>query len=755
MMEETKKAAIETANESNGKSTKKTETPYLEQRLSALRITDEENHIKVLGYPDWRTFSEDGKGNIRINYLALDGQPFTYMDGRKEIEFARTRYQDPKDPKHKYDQPKGTETFPFFTPTILKKYKAKETIKTLVVTEGEFKAYKLSMLGVPCVGIGGIQNFKSKEKDRLHPDLIQLLNGCHVENVVLLFDRDCLEVKWEDGKDMYIRPNNFYSAINTFNELLKDENNNLDNKQLYFCHVSTKCHEKGIDDLLCSLNDDDIKQCLSELQSLLVGAKNRRFVETYLITGFTSYKIKAIFGLNHVQEFYDLYKDELENHDFIYKGIEYYIKDGKPVPSWKGEENQYIRVGTDYYKLVVEKSPNEQTELNIKPWKIGTIKSDYHKPNEFLKQVKKYDAFTNIPENDPEKYERTVISKRDGFTSVLYNRYFPVSHIPQEGQWPTIEKFLHHIFDYKNLKGVTFYEMILDYLQIIYLHPTQHLPILCLVSSERATGKSKFLELLRSIFLENMRILDSERISSKFNGSWAGKLLVAVDESFIDTDKPTVVNRLKMIATNNTIPIEEKGKEAGEVPNFSKLIMCSNDETNFLKIEIEETRYWIIRVKSIDPATVDTHIIEKMEKEIPAFLWFLKNRTLHYKEASRLWFDPDDYATDALRLIQERTAPMLERHIKECIKQQFRFQMANEIRLSLAVIYDLVREHYPHANKMKISDHMANRGYKLNNPSTFTYYLSYEGEPITKKDRFYLLRAQDWLTNEELNGKTS
>ena len=232
-------------------------------------------------------------------------------------------------------------------------------------------------------------------------------------------------------------------------------------------------------------------------------------------------------------------------------------------------------------------------------------------------------------------------------------------------------------------------------------------------------------------------------------------MLVAVDESFIDTDKPTVVNRLKMIATNNTIPIEEKGKEAGEVPNFSKLIMCSNDETNFLKIEIEETRYWIIRVKSIDPATVDTHIIEKMEKEIPAFLWFLKNRTLHYKEASRLWFDPDDYATDALRLIQERTAPMLERHIKECIKQQFRFQMANEIRLSLAVIYDLVREHYPHANKMKISDHMANRGYKLNNPSTFTYYLSYEGEPITKKDRFYLLRAQDWLTNEELNGKTA
>ena len=82
-----------------------------------------------------------------------------------------------------------------------------------------------------------------------------------------------------------------------------------------------------------------------------------------------------------------------------------------------------------------------------------------------------------------------------------------------------------------------------------------------------------------------MRILDSERISSHFTSPWAGKLIVAVDESLIDTDKPTVTNRLKMIATNPTIPLEGKGKDAKEVPNISKLIMCSNDESNFMKID--------------------------------------------------------------------------------------------------------------------------------------------------------------------------
>ena len=63
-----KEAAIKTAHDNRelrGKDTQKTETSYFEQRLSALGITDKENQIKVLGYPDWRTFSEDGKGNIR------------------------------------------------------------------------------------------------------------------------------------------------------------------------------------------------------------------------------------------------------------------------------------------------------------------------------------------------------------------------------------------------------------------------------------------------------------------------------------------------------------------------------------------------------------------------------------------------------------------------------------------------------------------------------------------------------------------
>lgn len=746
-----KEAANLTATERGCKDTQKSEKSYLEQRLSELGITDEENRIKVLKYPDWRFFTDDGKGNIRINYLALDGQPFTYMDRGKEIEFARTRFQSPKDPKHKYDQPKGTETFPFFTPTILGKYKKKETIKTLFVTEGEFKAFKLSMLGVPCVGIGGVQNFKSASKDRLHPDLIKLLEDCQVENVVLLFDRDCLDVKWEDEKDLAQRPNNFFSALNTFNELLKPYD-----KQLYFSHISLNCNEKGIDDLLCSLNNDDMEKCLEELRSLLVGAKNRQYIETYQITGTSSAKIKAIFGLNDVQAFYELHKEELENRDFIFSGKPYYIENGKAVLSWGGAEKNFILVGNDYYQKVVDKSPFGDNEINLYKREKGIIKGRFGQ--KFVSAIPIYDGFANIPENDPDKYRQDIISEKSGIKSRLYNIYRPLEWKPIEGEWPTIEKFLHHIFDYPNTQGKPMFEFILDWLQIVYTNPTQPLPCICLVSKERETGKSTFLEFIHLIFSENFRVLDSERIGSRFNESWAGKLVIGVDESLIDPEnKGIVANTLKTLITNKTINSEGKGTANKPIANIAKLIMCSNDETNFIKIESEENRYAIVKVRTIQEK--DPDFLSKMKAEIPAFLFYLKNRELHHERKDRLWFDPKEFETEALRKIQERTAPMLERHIKGVIREQFEYSEKETLKFPYSFIKERVSIRYNRADTEKIKDWLHDHGYKVGNPNTYTYYdesgkeYSSKEFPSNDKPRLYTFHREDFITQPENKGK--
>lgn len=686
---------------------------YYTDRLAAYGITEAANTYKAeqgegRASHNWRFFRETDKGDIEIGYLDPEGFEYTYFDGtvnegRQIRTFTRTRHADPKADRNgrkvRYSQPAHTETFPFITPAVLKAFREKKLDNdTLYIVEGEFKAFRLSMEGVPCIGIGGIWNFKDEKKGDIQPDITRVITECKVRRVVMIQDRDCMEVKWDEKKNLDERPRQFYNALIKFDQYLHQ----FDDVAMFFCHVSLLCKDvcdeqgnvitsnKGIDDLLNN-NPTIVTHVLKELR-LFATDGEKQYLPSIALKGNGS-NLQTWFGLDHVENFFELHKDEIKGREFNYRNQLYFVNsDGKVQRSWNGQHKHFVRVGTEYYKTIVEKAPNGQVELNLVPWTTEAIKTDYSDPKEFIKLIPKYDAFTNIPENDPDKYRQSIFSTKDGYTSTLYNRYCPVSHVPKPGEWRTINTLLHHIFDYQNTKGQSFYEMALDYLQMIYCSPTQHLPILCLVSREQATGKTTFLNLLRAIFKENMRILDSERISSKFNGSWAGKLVIGVDESFIDTDKPTVVNRLKMIATNSTIPLEKKGKEAGEVPNFAKLIMCSNDETNFLKIEIEDTRYWIIRVASINPEERDPHMAERMEAEIPAFLYFLKNRTLYYAEKTRLWFDPDDYRTDALVKIQQRTGSTLWQNIELVVRRQFDYSKQPTVRLDIKTLVSLMAE---------------------------------------------------------------
>ena len=204
-----------------------------------------------------------------------------------------------------------------------------------------------------------------------------------------------------------------------------------------------------------------------------------------------------------------------------------------------------------------------------------------------------------------------------------------------------------------------------------------------------------------------------------------------------------------MIATNATIPFEEKHNNAGEIPNISKLIMCSNDEYNFVKIDKEENRYCIIKV---EPFTGDTdpHMVKKMLEEIPAFLYFLKHRQLYYPERSRLWFDERLFETEALLKIQERTEPMVVKQIKNAIKDQFYWLRTENVRLSANVLFELIRRKY---NKIRITDvkeWLMDNGYRTRNASKFYYKFEADYEPQTSTERFYTFSAKDFMSYAEL-----
>ena len=209
---------------------------------------------------------------------------------------------------------------------------------------------------------------------------------------------------------------------------------------------------------------------------------------------------------------------------------------------------------------------------------------------------------------------------------------------------------------------------------------------------------------------------------------------------------------MKTLITNKTVISEGKGTASKPIANYAKLIMCSNDETNFIKIETEENRYAIIKVGTIQDK--DPDFLSKMKNDIPAFLYFLKNRQLQHDRKDRLWFDPKAFETEALLKIQERTASPLERHIKGVIREQFEYSGKETLKFPYSFIETRVLGRYKHADPVKIKDWLHDHGYKTGNASTYTYY-DESGNPTTpdEKPRLVTFKRADFIAQSEINGE--
>ncbi|ENG5649809.1 primase-helicase family protein [Flavobacterium psychrophilum] len=309
-------------------------------------------------------------------------------------------------------------------------------------------------------------------------------------------------------------------------------------------------------------------------------------------------------------------------------------------------KNLYLRVGTTYFKKSLYPSVNGDFIEILIVWSSELIRQDEGKNT--LSEVERYDGFICIPENRPEHFKQRI---RDYF-----NTYHQISKSPKEGDITNTMIFLSHIFGDQKEIGI-------DYIQLLYLKPTQILPILCLVSKERATGKSTFLKWLKAIFEFNMTFLTNSDFSSQFNSDYTSKLIIAVDEVLFKTDE--LSERLKYLSTSSSHKTESKGKDKKESNFFGKFILCSNNETSFIKIDSSEIRFWVIRINQFEKE--DVHFLNKLILEIPAFLHFLTNRKLSTENNSRMWFTPAQIKTKALQRLVKYNSSKFETELANAL----------------------------------------------------------------------------------------
>lgn len=307
----------------------------------------------------------------------------------------------------------------------------------------------------------------------------------------------------------------------------------------------------------------------------------------------------------------------------------------------KKQAEKYKRIGTNYYIYTDIPTAKMKKVKILKKWNKTTIKDDHG--TKILEYIEKFIDFVNVPDNT-EKYKRNI----EG----CFNLYEPVPINPTEGTWEKTKDFLKHIFG-------QYYEVGLDYLKILYVNPTQKLPILCLVSKTQKTGKTTFLKWLCDIYGDNSVILGNEDFSSNFNAHWINKLVIGVDESFIE--KKILKEKIKRLATDDTALQENKGIDKVRRDFIGKIILLSNNENNFIQMDEEDNRFFVLKIPVVEKEDPDLDI--KLEKEIPAFLHYLMNRTLKHKKESRLWFSPDIYITETFRKVVKSTRNIIEKSL--------------------------------------------------------------------------------------------
>lgn len=309
---------------------------------------------------------------------------------------------------------------------------------------------------------------------------------------------------------------------------------------------------------------------------------------------------------------------------------------------------QYIRIGTDYYKIVKKPLLNGDTVRAIVKWKKSEIITDHGK--EYLCQIKKYDGFTLIPSHT--NYQPVY--------KHFYNKYEKVEHEFKQGEFRETIDYLKHIFGDQ-------YELGLDYITILWHHPTQILPILCLVSTERNTGKTTFLNFLKLIFQNNLTINTNEEFRGRFNTDWTSKLLICVDEVLLEKREDS--ERLKHLSTAKSYKTEAKGVDKEELPFYGKFILCSNNEDSFINIDQGEIRYWVIKVNPFE--VENTELLNKLRAELPAFMYYLNQRKIMSPKKTRMWFTPDQIRTEALEKLLRCNQNFILREIKECLMDDF------------------------------------------------------------------------------------
>lgn len=353
-------------------------------------------------------------------------------------------------------------------------------------------------------------------------------------------------------------------------------------------------------------------------------------------------------------------------------------------------KSNYIRVGFKYYKVITKVDRDDIIRVELPIHDKQTIIDD-HGRNE-LDNIPKFDSFTMVPDN---KSHTQVIGNNYNLYSKFSHKSCTKKEYKGDIGWYWSKTILEHIFGEDDID----FEKGIRYIKFLYALPKQILPILVLTSKERVTGKSTFVDWICILFGDNAVVVNPQDIANSFNGTYADKNIIAIEESRFEGTQ--TLEKLKALATQKKLTVNTKFVQQYSVPFYGKLIITSNDENKFSRVDDEEVRYWIRKIPTLK-GKANHNILNDLVKEIPQFLYYLDNEVkMPDVTKSRMGFTPDEIITDALITVKRESLPSLHKEIIELLDEHC--IQNHEVKEIIFSAVELKRKWFAHNNQYEIS----------------------------------------------------
>ncbi len=404
----------------------------------------------------------------------------------------------------------------------------------------------------------------------------------------------------------------------------------------------------------------------------------------------------------------------------------------------------YIRVGNDWFEIYHQRDQfgilNEKFDSRLQ----GIISLDHGSP--ILKAIPKFKSFVVVPDN---------MNHQDVIDEHFFNLYRPLPHAVKRGSWEKTKSFLQHVFQ-------EHFDLGMDYLQLLYMKPKQRLPSLVLVSEEQQTGKTTFVEWLDRLFSRNAQVVDASLFDNKFTVDFAPKNIIICDEAIVRN--PVTFEKLKRLATQSTIIVDEKYCKTFEVDFFGKLVISGNRESDIVRMAMNETRYWVHKLPL--PIKSEVGLAKKLVAEMPAFLYHLQHRKMIVKEEeSRLYFNPERTQTAQGDIIKRNSQPTLAKEIIEHATDMFHKYPENHEHEIHATLKDIKRTWFKDSFKLDLNylRKVLKEDLKMEPVPKARYYqpMVYTANTIEGRDqlivpsgttgRFFIFKREDFVKDDEID----